>query len=64
MGSQFFVVYEDSAIPADDAGGYTVFGHVVSGLGIVDSVAHAGTITGDADGRPALSVIVNEVSVS
>ncbi len=64
MGSQFFIVYEDSEIPDDEAGGYTVFGRVVSGLGIVESVAEAGTITGDTDGRPALSVIVNEVSVS
>ncbi|WP_234996502.1 peptidylprolyl isomerase [Demequina sp. NBRC 110054] len=64
MGSQFFIVYEDSEIPEDEAGGYTVFGRVVSGLGIVESVAEAGTITGDTDGRPALSVIVNEVSVS
>ncbi|MDN4486729.1 peptidylprolyl isomerase [Demequina sp. SYSU T00039] len=64
MGSQFFLVYEDSTIPADAAGGYTVFGHVVDGLDIVDRVAAAGTITGDTDGRPALSVIVNEVSVS
>lgn len=64
MGSQFFIVYEDSQIPSDEAGGYSVFGRVVEGLGIVDSVAEAGTITGEADGRPALSVIVNEVSVS
>ncbi len=64
MGSQFFVVYEDSQIPADEAGGYSVFGRVVSGLGIVEAVAEAGTITGEPDGRPALSVIVNEVSVS
>ncbi|WNM25756.1 peptidylprolyl isomerase [Demequina capsici] len=64
MGSQFFIVYEDSQIPADAAGGYTVFGRVVQGLGIVEAVAEAGTITGDSDGRPALSVIVNEVSVS
>ena len=28
------------------------------------SVDDAGTITGDTDGPPALSVIVNEVSVS
>ncbi len=64
MGSQFFIVYEDSTIPSDAAGGYTVFGRVVDGLDIVDRVADAGTITGDPDGRPALSVIVNEVSVS
>lgn len=64
MGSQFFVVYEDSTIPSDAAGGYTVFGQVTEGLSIVEGVASAGTITGEPDGRPAQSVIVNEVSLS
>lgn len=64
MGSQFFLVYQDSTIPADAAGGYTVFGHVLDGMDILNRVATTGTITGDPDGRPALSVIVNEVSVS
>ncbi|WP_062212570.1 peptidylprolyl isomerase [Demequina oxidasica] len=64
MGSQFFIVYDDSVIPSDAAGGYTVFGEVTQGLAIVEDVAQAGTITGDSDGRPAQSVIINEVSVS
>ena len=64
MGSQFFIVYEDSVIPSDAAGGYTVFGKVTQGLDIVEAVAAAGTITGDADGRPAMSVIITEVSAS
>lgn len=64
MGSQFFVVYQDSPIPSDNAGGYTVFGQVTEGLSIVEGVASAGTITGEPDGRPAQSVIVNEVSLS
>lgn len=64
MGSQFFIVYEDSTIPSDAAGGYTVFGQVTEGLSIVEGVANAGTITGEPDGQPAQSVIVNEVSVS
>ncbi|WP_061965644.1 peptidylprolyl isomerase [Demequina aurantiaca] len=64
MGSQFFIVYDDSVIPSDAAGGYTVFGEVTQGLAIVEDVAQAGTITGDPDGRPAQSVIINEVSVS
>lgn len=63
MGSQFFIVYEDSTIPSDTAGGYTVFGQVTQGLSIVEGVASAGTITGEPDGPPAQSVIVNEVSV-
>jgi peptidyl-prolyl cis-trans isomerase B (cyclophilin B) len=64
MGSQFFIVYEDSLIPSDNAGGYTVFGKVTQGLDIVEAVAAGGTITGDADGRPALSVIITEVTTS
>lgn len=63
MGSQFFIVYEDSTIPSDTAGGYTVFGQVTEGLSIVEDVASAGTLTGQSDGPPAQSVIVNEVSV-
>jgi peptidyl-prolyl cis-trans isomerase B (cyclophilin B) len=62
-GSQFFIVYQDSTIPHDSAGGYTVMGTVTDGLGIVEDVAQAGTITGDPDGRPAVSVIINEVTV-
>lgn len=64
MGSQFFIVYKDSVIPSDAAGGYTVFGQVTDGLAIVEDVAQAGTIIGGTDGRPAVSVIINEVSVS
>jgi len=64
MGSQFFVVYKDSTIPADAAGGYTIMGTITDGLAIVDDVAKAGTITGQPDGRPAVSVIINEVTVS
>ncbi|WP_084078223.1 peptidylprolyl isomerase [Demequina sp. NBRC 110057] len=64
MGSQFFIVYDDSTIPSDAAGGYTVFGQVTDGLSIVEGVASAGTITGESDGQPAQSVILNEVSVS
>ena len=32
MGSQFFILYEDSTIPSDAGGGYTVLGTVTSGL--------------------------------
>lgn len=63
MGSQFFVVYQDSTIPSDSAGGYTVFGTVVEGLDIVEAIAQAGTATGTSDGPPALDVTVLEVSI-
>lgn len=64
MGSQFFIVYQDSTIPADAAGGYTVLGRLVDGTARVVEVAEAGTATGQPDGPPLESVIVNEVSVS
>lgn len=61
MGSQFFLVYEDSTIPSDAAGGYTVFGTVTSGLDTVQAVADAGTTDGAADGSPASPVIIEGV---
>jgi peptidyl-prolyl cis-trans isomerase B (cyclophilin B) len=39
-GSQFFIVYEDTSLPAD----YTVLGQITSGLDIVEQVAAAGAM--------------------
>lgn len=61
MGSQFFLVYQDSTIPSDAAGGYTVFGTVTSGLDVVQAVADAGTADGAGDGSPASPVIIEGV---
>ncbi|WP_407342833.1 peptidylprolyl isomerase [Pengzhenrongella phosphoraccumulans] len=61
MGSQFFLVYEDTTIPADSAGGYTVFGRVTSGLDVVKAVADAGVQGGGADGPPVTSVTIQGV---
>ncbi len=63
MGSQFFLVYQDSTIPADSAGGYTVFGHITSGLGVVQAVAAAGVKGGTSDGPPATAVTIEGVEV-
>ena len=64
MGSQFFIVYEDTTIGSDTAGGYTVLGTVTSGLdelkaGVVD----AGTADGSADGKPAIPVTIGSIAV-
>jgi peptidyl-prolyl cis-trans isomerase B (cyclophilin B) len=61
MGSQFFLVYEDSQIPSDEAGGYTVFGHVTSGLDVVTAVADAGVQGGGSDGPPVTGVTIQGV---
>ncbi|MEV4130895.1 peptidylprolyl isomerase [Dactylosporangium sp. NPDC049742] len=59
-GSQFFIVYKDSAIPPD----YSVFGQVTSGLDLLDRIAAAGTTMGGADGAPKLAVKITEIRVS
>lgn len=61
MGSQFFLVYEDSTIPADAAGGYTVFGRITSGLDVLQAVADAGVTGGATDGAPATPVTIEGV---
>lgn len=61
MGSQFFIVYDDSTIPSDAAGGYTVMGSVTSGLDIVQRVAGAGNAPGGE--APAQSIGIRSVTV-
>lgn len=63
MGSQFFIVYEDSMISADQAGGYTVFGRVTSGLDSVSAIAAAGVEGGAADGSPSAPVVMANLTV-
>jgi len=61
MGSQFFLVYEDSPIPADSAGGYTVFGHITSGMDVLQAIADAGTVEGTQ--VPVSDVIIEGVNI-
>jgi peptidyl-prolyl cis-trans isomerase B (cyclophilin B) len=48
-GSQFFIVYGNSPLPAD----YTIFGEITSGMGVVDTVAKAGAVTDPQTGNTA-----------
>ncbi len=60
MGSQFFIVYQDSTIPADAAGGYTVIGQVTSGLDALQSeIIAQGTADGSTDGAPAVPTTIS-----
>ncbi|MFT6534159.1 MAG: peptidyl-prolyl cis-trans isomerase B (cyclophilin B) [Alpinimonas sp.] len=53
IGSQFFIVYQDSTIPSDAAGGYTVIGQITSGLdALVTEIVTPGTVGGTSDGQP------------
>lgn len=64
MGSQFFIVYEDSVIPSDVAGGYTIMGQVDNGLETVRQFASLGTEDGSNDGTPAEQIIIDSVELN
>lgn len=58
-GSQFFIVYGDSQLPA----GYTVFGSVdAAGTKLIADAAAEGTTTGGVDGPPKVPVDITSVS--
>ena len=61
-GSQFFIVYEDSTIPSDTAGGYTVLGTVTSGLDSIKAqITNAGV---NADGvSPVVATTITGITV-
>ena len=63
MGSQFFIVYDESMIPSDIAGGYTIMGKVTSGLDAVKAIAAKGTTDGSSDGSPLEPVLMSGISV-
>ncbi|WP_427007442.1 peptidylprolyl isomerase [Pseudarthrobacter sp. H2] len=64
-GTQFFIVYKDTVIPADAAGGYTVVGKVTAGLDVVTGIAAAGLKPGGGatDGAPVEPVTIDSFSL-
>lgn len=64
-GTQFFLVYKDTVIPADAAGGYTIVGKVTSGLDVVTKIAAAGLKSGGnaTDGAPVEPVTIDSFSL-
>ena len=64
QGSQFFIVYEDTTLTPDEAGGYTVVGRVTSGLDELKAgVTDAGTADGGTDGAPAVPVTITGFTI-
>src|SRR5699024_12750841 len=60
-GSQFFVGYDDSPLPAD----YTVFGALdEASTKTVADIAAEGTDSGAGDGAPKEKVIIESVTVA
>jgi peptidyl-prolyl cis-trans isomerase B (cyclophilin B) len=61
QGSQFFIVYKDSELPAP---GYTVFGEVTSGLSALKAaVTSKGTADGSTDGKPKVTTTLGVIAV-
>ena len=64
QGSQFFIVYDDTTIPSDQAGGYTVIGQVRSGLDELKSkVTDKGVEGGSTDGKPAVTTTIDSFTL-
>jgi peptidyl-prolyl cis-trans isomerase B (cyclophilin B) len=64
QGSQFLIVYEDTTLTPDEAGGYTVVGRVTSGLDQLKSgITDAGTADGGTDGAPAVPVTITGFTI-
>lgn len=59
-GSQFFIMHKDTALPKK----YVIFGHVTSGLDVVDKIALAPTKPGGEGSSPVTPVSVNTITVS
>ncbi|WP_042421865.1 peptidylprolyl isomerase [Streptacidiphilus anmyonensis] len=61
-GSQFFLVYKDSPLPAN----YTPFGTITGGLDVLNAIAAKGSDSsnGAGDGKPVDPVIMNTVTAT
>ena len=59
-GSQFFLVYADSALPPS----YTVFGSITEGLDVLTGIAAKGTTSGGKDGAPAEPVTISTITIA
>lgn len=58
-GSQFFLVYDDTTLPA----GYTIWGTVTEGLDLIKEIASVGTTDGGGDGTPRQPVFIESATV-
>ena len=59
-GSQFFIVHENS--PSLD-GEYTVFGHVLEGMDVVDKIANAPMQNGGEGSSPINPVRIQSITI-
>ncbi|MFM9877993.1 MAG: peptidylprolyl isomerase [Rhodoglobus sp.] len=63
-GRQFFIVFQDTTLPNDAAGGYSVVGMVTSGLdGLIAQIANGGTADGSPDGPPLVPTTITSFTI-
>ena len=58
-GSQFFIMHKDYPLPHN----YTIFGNVVKGIEVVDTIANTKT-SGTPFDKPVENIVMNKVTVS
>ncbi|MFF0488265.1 peptidylprolyl isomerase [Nocardia sp. NPDC003482] len=59
-GSQFFLVYSNSPLPPK----YTPFGHITTGMDVLQNIAAGGTQDGSPDGAPASAIVLQSVTTT
>ena len=63
-GRQFFIVFADTTLPADSAGGYSVVGQVTSGLDqLIAQIATPGIAGGATDGAPVVPTTITSLTI-
>jgi peptidyl-prolyl cis-trans isomerase B (cyclophilin B) len=63
-GHQFFIVFGDTSIPADEAGGYSVVGTVTSGLDALQAgIVSGGIADGATDGPPVVPTTITAATI-
>jgi len=64
QGRQIFIVFQDTTLPDDSAGGYSIIGQVTSGLDSLKAlITDAGTIGGAPDGEPVIPTSITALTV-
>jgi peptidyl-prolyl cis-trans isomerase B (cyclophilin B) len=66
QGRQFFITFADSTLPNDTVGGYTIIGHVTSGLDQLAGIAVGGitdTGRGPQDGAPTTPTTITGLTI-
>lgn len=63
-GHQFFIVFKDTTLPPDSAGGYTVVGNVTDNLDdLIENITAAGSADGSSDSAPLVPTTITSFTI-